>query len=119
FQVHRIEQLILLVALVDRAGAIEQSIGERGLAVIDMRDDAEVSGQLDRHKALHYAGAAGVGQSEWPQRAAFWASWDLARRANGAQPRASHSEADIEELRFLRRRYQVGVMVYVKMRYGS
>src|SRR5438067_487929 len=41
-EVHRIEELVLLVALVDRAGAIEQSIGERGLAVIDMRDDAEV-----------------------------------------------------------------------------
>jgi hypothetical protein len=50
---------------VDRAGAIEQSIGERGLAVIDMRDDAKISGQLDRHKAQHYAGAAAVGQSEW------------------------------------------------------
>jgi hypothetical protein len=31
--------------------------------VIDMRDDAEISGQLDRHKALHYAGASSVGQS--------------------------------------------------------
>jgi hypothetical protein len=30
--------------------------------VIDMRDDAEISGQLDRHKAQHYAGVAGVGQ---------------------------------------------------------
>jgi pSer/pThr/pTyr-binding forkhead associated (FHA) protein len=28
-----------------------------------MRDDAEIAGQLDRHKALHYAGAAMVGQS--------------------------------------------------------
>jgi hypothetical protein len=31
--------------------------------MIDMRDDAEVSGQLDRHKAVHYAGAGRVGQS--------------------------------------------------------
>jgi hypothetical protein len=31
--------------------------------VIDMRDDAEIPGQLDRHKALHYAGASSVGQS--------------------------------------------------------
>jgi hypothetical protein len=30
--------------------------------MIDMRDDAEVSGQLDRHKAVHYAGARRVGQ---------------------------------------------------------
>ena len=63
FQIHRVEQLILLVALVNRAGAFEQSIGQRGLAVIDMRDDAEIPGQLDRHKALHYAGASSVGQS--------------------------------------------------------
>jgi hypothetical protein len=30
--------------------------------MIDMRDDAEVSGQLNRHKAVHYAGALLVGQ---------------------------------------------------------
>jgi hypothetical protein len=46
----------------DRARPVEQSIGERGLAMIDMRDDAEVSGQLDRHKARHYAGVHRVGQ---------------------------------------------------------
>ena len=63
FEVHRIEQLILLIALVDRAGAVEQSIRKRRLAVIDMRDDAEIPGQLDRHKAQHYAGASSVGQS--------------------------------------------------------
>jgi hypothetical protein len=28
-----------------------------------MRDDAKIPGMLDRHKAQHYAGAAGVGQS--------------------------------------------------------
>ena len=51
FQVHRIEQLVLLVALVNRAGAFEQTIRQCGLAVIDVRDDAEVAGQLDRHEA--------------------------------------------------------------------
>ena len=58
-----IEQLVLFVAFVNCAGAVEQSIRERCLAVIDMRDDAEIPGQLDRHKALHYAGASSVGQS--------------------------------------------------------
>jgi len=67
FEVHRIEELILLVALVDCARAVEQSIRKRRLSVIDMRDDAEISGQLDRHKALHYAGASSVGQSEAPR----------------------------------------------------
>jgi hypothetical protein len=55
--------LILLIALLDRPGAIEQSIREGGLPVIDMRDDAKIPGQLDRHKAQHYAGARMVGQS--------------------------------------------------------
>ena len=47
----------------DSARPIEQSIRQRCFAVIDMRDDAEIPGQLDRHKALHYAGGATVGQS--------------------------------------------------------
>src|SRR2546430_7900315 len=63
FEIHRIEELILFIAFVDRAGALEQSIRERRFPVIDMRDDAEIPGQLDRHKALHYAGASSVGQS--------------------------------------------------------
>ena len=57
-EIHRIEELILLLALLDRAGALEQTIGKRGLAVIDVRDDAEIARQLDGHEALHYAGAA-------------------------------------------------------------
>jgi hypothetical protein len=48
---------------VDGASTIEQSIRQSGLAVIDMRDDAEVTSELDRHKALHYAGAHCAGQS--------------------------------------------------------
>ena len=48
-QVHRIEQLILLVALVNRAGRLEQSIRQRCLAVIDVRDDAKIARQLDCH----------------------------------------------------------------------
>ena len=51
FQIHRIEQLILLVALVNSARAFEQPIRQCGLAVIDVRDDAEIAGQLDRHEA--------------------------------------------------------------------
>jgi hypothetical protein len=47
----------------DGAGTLEQSIRQSGLAVIDMRDDAEVARALDRHKAQHYAGAHCAGQS--------------------------------------------------------
>src|SRR5947209_6392664 len=49
FQIHRIEQLVLPFALLDCAGALEQSIGKRRLSVIDMRDDAEIARQLDGH----------------------------------------------------------------------
>jgi len=61
-EVHRIEELVLFIAFMDRARRLEQSIGERGLPVIDMRDDAKISSQLDRHKAVHYAEAPSVGQ---------------------------------------------------------
>ena len=47
FQIHRIEQLILFLALVDRAGALEQPIRQGRLAVIDVRDDAEIARVLD------------------------------------------------------------------------
>ncbi len=50
-QVHRIEQLVLLVALVDRARRLEQSIRQRRLAVIDVRDDAEIARQFDCHES--------------------------------------------------------------------
>src|SRR5438105_9161812 len=63
FEVHRIEKLVLFIALVNGARCLEQSIGERRLPMIDMRDDAEVSGQLDRHKAVHYASVRMMGQS--------------------------------------------------------
>ena len=46
-QVHRIEELILSIALLDRAGALEQSIRQRRFAVIDVRDDAEIAGKLN------------------------------------------------------------------------
>ena len=47
----------------DGAGALEQPIRQGGLAMIDVRDDAEIAGQLDRHRERHYAGAPGHGQS--------------------------------------------------------
>ena len=62
FEIHRIEELILFLAVVNRAGALEQTIRQSGFAMIDVRDDAEVAGQLDRHGAEHYAGAPKDGQ---------------------------------------------------------
>jgi hypothetical protein len=66
-EIHRIEQLILLFAGLDRAGAFEQTVGQSRLPMIDMRDDAEVAGQLDRHEGEQYAGAPRGGQSTEPR----------------------------------------------------
>ena len=45
-QVHRIEELVLLVAVGDGAGAFQQPVRKRGLAVIDVGNDAEIAGEL-------------------------------------------------------------------------
>ena len=42
-QVHRVEHLFHHFALRQRAGVFEQTVGERRLAVVDMRDDREVA----------------------------------------------------------------------------
>ena len=62
FEIHRVEQLILFLAGMNRTGAFEQTIRQGRLAVIDVRDDAEVTSQLDRHEGEKYAGAPGGGQ---------------------------------------------------------
>ena len=40
-QIHRIEQLVLLIAFRDRSGALQQTVGEGRLAMVNMRDDAK------------------------------------------------------------------------------
>ena len=45
-EIHRIEELLLQLALRERAGALQQPIGQRRLAVIDMRDNREISNQF-------------------------------------------------------------------------
>ena len=45
-QVHGVQELVLFFALLDGAGAFEEAVGERGLAVIDVGDDAEIAGKL-------------------------------------------------------------------------
>ena len=41
--IHVVEDLILEIAVVDDAGILDQPVGQGGLAVVDMGDDAEVS----------------------------------------------------------------------------
>ena len=46
FQIHRVEHLLGHLARRKRAGEFEQTIGKRGLAVINVGDDAEISYEL-------------------------------------------------------------------------
>ena len=48
-QVHRVEELLPHLALLDRAGRLDQAVGQSGLAVIDVGDDAEVANAGLRH----------------------------------------------------------------------
>ena len=48
-EIHRVEHLLVHFALRKRAGHFEQTIGERGLAVIDVRDDAKIAYELRIH----------------------------------------------------------------------
>ena len=53
FQVHRVEDLARHLPRIDRVGHLQQPVGERGLPVIDVGDDAEVpqAGLGDGHEA--------------------------------------------------------------------
>ncbi len=48
-EVHVVEELLLHVARGDGAGALEDAVGERRLAVVDMGDDREVADVLEVH----------------------------------------------------------------------
>src|SRR5712692_10486074 len=48
-EVHGVEELFVHFALRQRAGQFEETVGKRGLAMVDVRDDAEVSNELRVH----------------------------------------------------------------------
>src|SRR5258706_2956244 len=50
-EVHGIEDLFVHFALGQGASHFEQAVGERGFAVVDVRDDAEISNELGVHFA--------------------------------------------------------------------
>ena len=50
FQIHRVEDLGVHLALGERAGELEQAVGERGFAVIDVRDDREIADVFGVHE---------------------------------------------------------------------
>ena len=49
FEVHGIEDLRLHFARGERSGELEQAVGERGFAVVDVRDDREIADVLGIH----------------------------------------------------------------------
>ncbi len=48
-EVHGVKHLFVHFALRERAGHFEETVGKRGLAVVDVRDDAEISNELRVH----------------------------------------------------------------------
>ena len=51
-EVHGVEHLRGHFALGERAGQFEQAVGQRGFAVVDVRDDAEIAYELGIHGSL-------------------------------------------------------------------
>ena len=48
-EIHRVEHLRLHLARLQRAGHLEEAVGQRRLAVVDVRDDREVADALWIH----------------------------------------------------------------------
>jgi hypothetical protein len=60
-QVHGIEHLRMHLALGERAGEFQQAVGQRGFAVVNVRNDAEIADVLGIHVSLcESAAPAGV-----------------------------------------------------------
>jgi len=57
-EVHRIEELVLSLAIADRPRPLEQAVRERGFPVIDVRDDAEVADERGFHGCRGAGGLA-------------------------------------------------------------
>src|SRR6478735_1337982 len=56
-EVHRIEDLAHHLAPFDRVGQLQEPVGERGLAVIDVGDDREVVEAGLRYRVAHVVGS--------------------------------------------------------------
>src|SRR5947209_16021360 len=87
FEIHRIQELVLLVAGMDRPRRFQQTIAQRRLAVIDVRDDAEVARPLDGHEERHYRDGSRFVMSaarQWRARVANFAPCRSSRLAKPA-----------------------------------
>ena len=52
FEVHGVEDLVAELPIFDRPAALDEAVGERRLAVVDVGDDAEVAEAVLRDAAL-------------------------------------------------------------------
>ena len=61
-EIHRIEDLARHLAGIDRVGRLQEAVGERGFAVIDVRNDREVAEAVlgDGHEAAVYRAGRAV-----------------------------------------------------------
>ena len=57
-EVHGIEELGVHFALGERAGELEEAVGQGGFAVVDVRDDAEIADELGIHEMCFGAARA-------------------------------------------------------------
>jgi len=51
-QVHGVEDLRMHLTLGERAGKLQQAVGQRGFAVVNVRNDAEIADVLGIHVSL-------------------------------------------------------------------
>jgi hypothetical protein len=49
-EVHRVKVLVGHHPLLDGVGVLQQAVGQRGLAVVDVGDDAEIAGERYVHR---------------------------------------------------------------------
>ena len=60
-EVHRVEHLVDGLAGIHRPGQLEEPVGERGLPVVDVRDDREVADPLEIAQRLARSGSSSSG----------------------------------------------------------
>jgi hypothetical protein len=51
-EIEGVEHLFLHLARIERAGRLDEAIGERGLSVIDVGDDAEIANVLELQRGF-------------------------------------------------------------------
>src|SRR5260370_8925998 len=82
FEIHRIEQLILLIPFFDRAGGLQQTIRESSLPVIDMSNYTEIAGETPWHpRAALFFSPQHASPGQTPGTAVAWAEESKVSRA--------------------------------------